>query len=200
MGTVDVSEDSTDVRRLFSEVVRANARIQDALVGVEPGAAWLKDCAAELHVIADRLSVMPQVTIDADPIAIGGHDPRFGIRDRGLVPPYEVESEDERAIHGRVFFNPHFGGVGAVHGGAVALVFDDYLGRLANFPQKVMARTAYLRVDFRLPTPVGEWVRFTGEVEKIDGRKRFVRGTLTTSGVVIAEAEGLWVELLKPPV
>jgi len=94
-------------------------------------------------------------------------------------------------------FRPfHLGGNGAAHGGTLPLLFDDVLGRLANSVGGGIGRTAYLTVNYRKITPIGVELQVDGTVDRVEGRKRWVSARLHDGGTMIADAEGLFVELL----
>jgi acyl-coenzyme A thioesterase PaaI-like protein len=100
-------------------------------------------------------------------------------RGQVLVPPVEVVSLDVSRPECTVTFGRYYlGGHGAVHGGAVPLVFDDILGRFAQTSGRPTSRTAYLRVDYRSITPVDKPLRLVAEVVSAEGRKKLVRATL----------------------
>lgn len=108
-----------------------------------------------------------------------------------------VRDADADHVTGTVRYGRYFlGGNGAVHGGAVTLLFDEVFGRLAN-SHRTPSRTASLKTDYRAVTPVGVDIEVHVWLERIEGRKRFVRGTLTHGQTVPAEAEGLFIELLE---
>lgn len=123
---------------------------------------------------------------------------RFDLPGRGqtMSPPFVVRDADSERVTGTVRYGRYFlGGNGAVHGGAVTLLFDEVFGRLAN-SHRTPSRTAYLKTDYLAVTPVGVEIEVHVWLDRIEGRKRFVRGTLKHGQVVCAEAEGLFVELL----
>lgn len=92
------------------------------------------------------------------------------------------------------FSRYHHGSNGAVHGGSIPLLFDDFLGRIVA-ASRVRARTAWLRVDYRRITPVDQPLQLSGWISRIDGRKYSVQGELRVDGLVTAEATSLFVEL-----
>lgn len=122
---------------------------------------------------------------------------RFELPGRGqtMGPPFVVRDADPERVTGTVRYGRYFlGGNGAVHGGAVPLLFDEVFGRLVN-GHRTPSRTAYLKTDYRAVTPVGETLDVEVWMDRVEGRKRFVRGTLKHGSTVCAEAEGLFVEL-----
>ena len=123
---------------------------------------------------------------------------RTDLRGRGqtMIPPIAVTERDDTRIRGTVTFGRYFLGSGnAAHGGSIALVFDEVLGRFANLGGRRPGRTAYLNVDFRSVTPLDRELTVTGEFVKEEGRKRYLRGELWDGTTLCAEAEALIVEL-----
>jgi acyl-coenzyme A thioesterase PaaI-like protein len=111
------------------------------------------------------------------------------------VPAVHVEQSDHLRMTGRVRFGRHFVGNGAVHGGAIPLLFDDLLGRLALTGGRSRSRTAFLHVDYRSITPIDTDLRVEAHFEREDGRKRYLRGSLHSGDRLCAEAFGLFVAL-----
>jgi acyl-coenzyme A thioesterase PaaI-like protein len=102
---------------------------------------------------------------------------------------------DVRAVLSQLYEGPP----GYVHGGFVALAFDELFG-MVNVLNGLGGLTGRLSVRYRRPTPLGEELRMTGWIEEHAGRRIRTRGTIHTStalgDVVTAEAEGLFVMLL----
>ncbi|MDT7708286.1 MAG: hypothetical protein QOG20_3893 [Pseudonocardiales bacterium] len=112
--------------------------------------------------------------------------------DQVLVPHFWVIESSPDTVRGSVRFTQSFLGRGAVHGGAIALLFDDVLGRLVE-TRAGEARTAYLRVDFRNLAPVGEDLDIHGTVVSFTGRKLQMGVELSYRGTLLAEGDGLWI-------
>lgn len=90
----------------------------------------------------------------------------------------------------------HLGRNGAVHGGAVAMLFDSTLGYAAfKLTRSPYQRTAYLHVNYRKVAPVERELRLDAGVERVEGRKIFVAGRLWDGDDVLADAEALFVRL-----
>ncbi len=109
-----------------------------------------------------------------------------------VAPPIEYEYRDGRLFAGGVFHAAYEGPPGYVHGGWIALAFDEVLG-MTNIASGHPGMTGRLSVRYRRPTPLHTKVAFEGWTEQVDGRRIVTRGTLTVDGVVTAEAEGLFV-------
>lgn len=111
--------------------------------------------------------------------------------------------QDLRVVDGRIagtveFRRFHLGRNGAVHGGCVAHLFDSLLGFTAfKLSESTRQRTAYMHVNYRRIAPIDETLDVDAGIDRIDGRKIFVAGRLTSGGDVLAEAEALFV-MLKP--
>ncbi len=94
---------------------------------------------------------------------------------------------------GSVCFRDTFNGPpDCVHGGVIAAVFDEVLGMtcLANGRGGF---TGTLSVRYCNPTPLGRTVTIRSWLDRIEGRKTFVRGTFHESDMVLAEAEGIFI-------
>jgi acyl-coenzyme A thioesterase PaaI-like protein len=87
---------------------------------------------------------------------------------------------------------------GAVHGGALGLLFDSVLGMtsavLTGGPYQ---RTAYLHIDYRNIVPIEKQLRVDAGIDRVDGRKIFVSGSLRDGDTLLTEAQALFV-LLRP--
>ena len=53
--------------------------------------------------------------------------------------------------------------------------------------------TAYLHVNYRRPTPLNTRLSIRAWVDNVEGRKRLIRGECTLDGVVLSDAEGLFI-------
>ncbi|GAB2857352.1 PaaI family thioesterase [Nocardioides pacificus] len=164
----------------------------DRLAAAAPDEATVESLTADLAGWADKLA----------PHAVGERERVFGRRTdlpgRGqtMSPKLVVTASERDSVVATVRFGDYFlGGNGAAHGGAIPLMFDEVLGRLANSGGRPPQRTAFLHTDFRSITPIGPELRVKGWVEREEGRKRFLRATLHHGDVLCAEAEGLFVAL-----
>jgi acyl-coenzyme A thioesterase PaaI-like protein len=115
-----------------------------------------------------------------------------------MLPPYFIDEETESTLSGRVTFTRFYlGGNGAAHGGAHPLLFDDVLGRVMNHHQPSIARTAFLKVNYRRVTPLDVELSFEATRDRVDGRKRWGSARLfDSSGALLSDAEGLFLQLL----
>ncbi|MDP2288500.1 MAG: PaaI family thioesterase [Actinomycetota bacterium] len=116
---------------------------------------------------------------------------------RTLAPELFDVAQTEERLDAHVRYSAFYlGGNGAVHGGAIPLLMDQVLGRVANHGRPI-CRTAYLNIDFRQVTPIDKDLRIEGFIERIEGRKRYVYGAMYDEDLLMIEAHGLFIEL-KP--
>jgi acyl-coenzyme A thioesterase PaaI-like protein len=164
----------------------------DDLAAAAPDAAMTQSLTRELESWSGRLAgvaVAERNQIFARRLDLPG-------RGQTMSPNFIPVTGDDQGVIGKVTFGRYFlGGGGAVHGGAIPLLFDEVLGRLANSGTRAPSRTAYLHTDFRSITPVGEELAVRARFVSEHGRKRVLRAELHHGDTLCAEAEGLFVAL-----
>lgn len=109
-----------------------------------------------------------------------------------MAPPIAYEYRDGRLFGHGVFHAAYEGPPGYVHGGWIALAFDEMLG-MTNIASGHPGMTGRLSVRYRRPTPLHTEISFESWTEQVDGRRIITRGTLAAGNTVTAEAEGLFV-------
>jgi acyl-coenzyme A thioesterase PaaI-like protein len=175
---------------LLRTLASAARRVQDAIVGVEPPpeiAEQATDLLEELAVLLDPYRLNPSAPTS-------WNDAKRMTPTRLLAPVLLRDQLDSQGVVGRITFGQMYGGAnGAVHGGAIPLVFDEALALVSNLGGQT--RTASLTVDYRAVTPVGREVAIHGWVEREEGRKLFLRGTLHDGEKLTAEAHALFIRL-----
>ena len=99
------------------------------------------------------------------------------------------------AVHGDVVFTePYEGPPGHCHGGFIAGAFDEVLGMTQSLTGRP-GMTGKLSITYRSPTPLHTTIRFTGWVDRVDGRKIFTKGTAHNGETLCAEAEALFLSM-----
>lgn len=99
------------------------------------------------------------------------------------------------AVHGDVVFTePYEGPPGHCHGGFIAGAFDEVLGMTQSLTGRP-GMTGKLSITYRAPTPLHTTIRFTGLVDRVDGRKIFTKGTAHNGETLCAEAEALFLSM-----
>ena len=89
------------------------------------------------------------------------------------------------------------GGPGRAHGGVIATLFDEALGR-ANTAAGLNGMTVAIEVRFRAGAPLGEVLRVTARCDRVDGRKRFGSGEMWHGDTLVAEATAVYVTERSP--
>jgi acyl-coenzyme A thioesterase PaaI-like protein len=169
--------------------------------------------ADQMRAVADRLDEQPRRdswhvdrTISLaevfDPASAAGgwgeHGERspVGGRSNPTAPPLSVQlvdGDDGRYAHGEVTLTAtHEGAPGTAHGGIVAALCDEMLG-LAQPLAGVAGYTGTLTVRFRAPTPTYVPLILRAWVDRIDGRKIFMAGTICAEETLCAQAEGIYI-------
>jgi acyl-coenzyme A thioesterase PaaI-like protein len=163
-------------------------RLESLLDGDDPAAH------ASRYDPADTYNVD---TKEVRPNSRGTH-PLMGVANP-VSPPLLVGFDDEGVYADVTYDARHEGLFGFVQGGFIAAAFDVMLGQ-AVAHRGGRGVTASLTVSYRVPTPIGEPLRYRGELERIDGRKAYSRGQLirVADGLVTAEADALFVMPRQP--
>jgi hypothetical protein len=113
-----------------------------------------------------------------------------------VAPPvaFQLVGRELEAEH--VFDAPYNGPPTAVHGGVIALVFDELLGTLGAM-LGIGGFTGTLKVVYRSLTPLHQPIRMRSWVDREEGVKVFIKGTMHTGEGeherLCAEAEGIFI-------
>ena len=128
---------------------------------------------------------------ERDPARMFPYSPVVGPQNP-LAPPIVLRLVGER-MTGRMNLGPAYvGPPGTVHGGVVALVFDELLG-VTNVAHGVGAMTGTLSIRYHAPTPLGVDVDLEAWVDRIEGRKIFTHGRMFVGDATTATCEGVFV-------
>lgn len=111
-----------------------------------------------------------------------------------VSPPFTFEFDDGRLTAHGMFGAAHEGPPGYVHGGWVALTFDEALG-FVNVGNERPGMTARLTVRYRRPTPLYTMLTLEGWNTNVDGRRIVTHGRILDGDTVTAEAEGLFIAI-----
>jgi len=106
-------------------------------------------------------------------------------------------SRGNEMVATHVFDAPYNGPPGSVHGGVIALVFDELLGCLGALSE-VGGFTGTLTIVYRSLTPIGKPIRMRAWIDRVEGVKTFIRGTMhcdtPAPDTLCAEATGIFIQ------
>jgi acyl-coenzyme A thioesterase PaaI-like protein len=109
-----------------------------------------------------------------------------------VAPPIEFRLEGEELHAEHRFDAPYNGPPSGVHGGVIAMVFDELLGCLGSL-LGVGGFTGTLTIRYRALTPLGQPIRMRSWLDRREGRKAFIHGTMHDGATLCAEAEGIFI-------
>ena len=112
---------------------------------------------------------------------------------RGMKLTFEQDNV-ERKIVGRFVLSERYqGGGGMAHGGIIALLLDEAMGKVCRF-REVRAVTAELSVEYLKPVPVEKDIVVEGREMEMQGRNLFLAGEIRNEGGdVLARGKGRFV-------
>ena len=119
----------------------------------------------------------------------GGGNPR------GMRLEFEKD-DDTKRIHLMLRVGAEYeGGPGFVHGGIIATLLDEVMGKVGRF-RNIRTVTAKLEVQYLRPVPVDEDLVAEGWEEEKNGRNLYYAGEIRdASGAVLARGKGRFVEI-----
>lgn len=176
---------------LLGEVERELAAIADRLAPYDHPGPY----AQARLVLPDEIAA-PERNTD-DPAEFFPYSPIVGPKN-AVAPPVEFRLVDREFHAEHVFDAPYNGPPTAVHGGVIALVFDELLGCLGAM-LGVGGFTGTLTVRYRSLTPLHRPIRMRSWIDREEGVKVFIKGTMHTRDEgadedrLCAEAEGIFI-------
>jgi acyl-coenzyme A thioesterase PaaI-like protein len=180
------------------ELVALTRRLIDAILTTSVDEDELRDTATELEHIVTRLEARAPLTTESRPMERRHADylPRSPLVGElnAVAPPFTYEMRDRRLYAEGVFTAAHDGPPGYVHGGWIALAFDEALG-IANVANANPGMTARLTIRYRRPTPLRVPLVLEAWNERVEGRRIHTVGTITAGDEITAEAEGIFVNI-----
>ena len=178
----------------MARFMTAMRRLQDIAVSTNPDERLWNDAAELIEGVGARLE-KHKAPAGVAPAGRARDIPGNG---HPLMPPWQVAESGPNEVTMRGHFTRfHVGGNDAVHGGVIPLFYDWHFGMVVSAAGRPDSPTAYLHVDYRRITPTDEPLLARAWIDAVDGRKLFVRATMTDSnGNVLSEANGLMIKLL----
>jgi hypothetical protein len=114
-------------------------------------------------------------------------------RSNALAVPLVLEFEGLTTRGHATYPDYYEGPPGLVHGGYVISAFDDLLG-VAQAASGIAGFTGTLSVKLLGGTPLNRRIDYEAGVSSVNGRKVVAWGKAYLDGVVLAEAEGIFIE------
>jgi acyl-coenzyme A thioesterase PaaI-like protein len=178
-----------ELRRIINRLALVRPPAEDSANAADVAA----DFADRLELLRERSASWEVSEAGMEPRDFVEHSPLSG-RSNPLAPPMTtqlVERPDgSYVVSGSVTFGSAYEGPpGHVHGGLVAAMFDELLG----FAQLSTGFTASLTVRYRKPTPLHQPLTMMAWPDRVDGRKRLIKGTCHLGETLLSEAEGLFI-------
>ena len=183
----------------YGRFIDAVRKLQDHARAVDAPDEVITEAADQLEKVSALLS-----PFDSDEWqSPSGRRMDLPVRGNILTIPMKVQKEPLEESAGRIhgwarFARFHLGRNGAVHGGALGMLFDTVLGLTSSvLTGGPYQRTAYLKIDYRHIVPIEKELQIDAGVDRVEGRKIFVSGRLTDGDTLLTEADALFVRL-KP--
>lgn len=116
-----------------------------------------------------------------------------GKNDVGMKLTFDLDV-DQRRTHGNFVLGPNYaGGAGFAHGGIIAVLLDEAMGKLSKLTDE-RAVTAELNIEYKKPVPVDAEIVVAGWQEEEKGRNRFRIGEIRDlQGNLLARGRGRFV-------
>ena len=116
-----------------------------------------------------------------------------GANPRGMRLAFEQDDARQRIV-GRFRLGEEYqGGSGFLHGGIIALLLDEAMGKASRFHAE-HAVTAELRVEYKKPIRANMEIVVEGFVTRRDGRQLYHEGEIRNeAGDLLARGEGRFV-------
>ena len=104
------------------------------------------------------------------------------------------QDAERRRIVGRFRLGAEYqGGPGFIHGGIIATVLDEAMGKVCRFSD-VRAMTAELTIEYVRPVPVDEEIQVEAYQNQRNGRQLFHQGEIrNAAGELLARGRGRFV-------
>ena len=121
-----------------------------------------------------------------------------GANDFGMKLTFELDPQTGRATGKFVLGSRYAGGAGFVHGGVIAVLLDEVMGKISKLLEE-RAVTAELNIEYRKPVPTGAEIVVSGWQEEEKGRNRFRVGEIhDAKGNLLARGRGRFVVVGQP--
>jgi len=111
----------------------------------------------------------------------------------GMKLTFEQDNAGRKIVGRFVLGEKYQGGAGFAHGGIIAVLLDEAMGKACRF-REVRAVTAELTVEYLKPVSVEKEILVEGREVEQNGRNLFMAGEIRNeNGEVLAQAKGRFV-------
>jgi len=111
----------------------------------------------------------------------------------GMKLAFDLDLEARRTRGSFTLGSNYAGGAGFAHGGIIAVVLDEAMGKLSKLTDE-KAVTAEMSIDYRKPVPIDKPIHVEGWQEEEKGRNRFrVAEIRDPQGNLLARGKGRFV-------
>ena len=116
-----------------------------------------------------------------------------GDNSAGMKLTFEQDNVNRRIVGRFVLGDRYQGGGGFAHGGIIALLLDEAMGKVCRF-REVRAVTAELSVEYLKPVAVANEIIVEGREAELQGRNLFLEGEIRNqAGEILARGKGWFV-------
>jgi uncharacterized protein (TIGR00369 family) len=120
-----------------------------------------------------------------------------GANDGGMKLAFEQDNVNRRIVGRFVLGERYQGGGGFAHGGIIATLLDEAMGKVCRF-RNVRAVTAELTVEYLKPVNVQNEIIVEGRETELKGRNLFMTGEIRNeAGEVLARGRGRFVVIAQ---
>jgi len=111
----------------------------------------------------------------------------------GMKLTFEQDNVNRKIVGRFVLGEKYQGGGGMAHGGIIATLLDEAMGKVCRF-RDVRAVTAELTVEYLKPVSVAQEIIVEGHEAELKGRNLFLLGEIRNAeGLVLARGRGRFV-------
>lgn len=188
--------------------IRVAGRLRELIALLHSGRATLEEMETLERLLAPAIALaaaLPPERVREIEIPEQDGEPNSEFRSTspvsGIVNPIapplaydEAASQNPTVVADVTFGLPYEGPPGHVHGGWVAAVLDEVLGRAQRFSGQ-MGMTGTLDIRYRSPSPLHRSLRVSATLESVVGRKATVSGKLADGDTVLASAIGVFISV-----
>ena len=122
-----------------------------------------------------------------------------GANEAGMKLAFDLHLAERKTRGKFVLGSRYGGGAGFAHGGIIALLLDEVMGKISKLSEE-LAVTAELSVEYRMPVPLNEEIVVEGWQDSEKGRNRFRVGEIKdAAGNLLARGKGRFVVVGSRP-